>query len=415
MITSSSKDSSAARIAYAPGARAALSAGERVTSLTRDRSICSLPLREISKRTEDAPTLPVMATTGDVRELVRLLKRRSAGVTIVEAMSSEQKRIFDPRKIAAYEFWGIVDRDGERLKLTPLGFQIARQLEPEAQLYRTVLDKTAAYRSALEWVFHQGLALVTHTDVAAYWHEQYTGAIDVADEKGLESAVVCFFHLCQAAELGTVTIGKRGQPARLHVERRELADYIRADAPSLTVEMFSDERLHAEADPAKQRTESSKARWRDETHAASADGLRLLISHGKKAELVDQIRVTLGLADIESSVVERKGAGTKCAVGDGPVAEHILRAMRQCDAAIIIAAAEDCSRDERGAMTLNEDVMVEIGAAFVFYDRRVVLLWEDGVPVPSNLQNLSRCRFERGGLTWDTGLQLMSAIIELKD
>ena len=352
-----------------------------------------------------------MATAGDVRELVRLLKKRSAGVTIVEAMNSEQKRIFDPRKIAAYQFWGIVERDGERLKLTPLGLKIARQLEPEAQLYRTVLDNIATYRSALEWVFRQGLDLVTHTDVAAYWQEQYAEAIDDHDEKTVEGAVVCFFHLCQAAELGTMTIGKRGQPARLHIERGELAGYIRSPTPSSMVEMFSGDTPLAQTDPATIEVESSFARGRDE--ARPADGLRLFISHGEKKEIVDQIQVTLGLSDIESTVAERKGA---CAEEvEGPVAEHIICAMRQCDAAIIIVAGEDCSQDQTGGHSLKEDVLVEIGAAFVFYDRRVVLLWDDSVPVPSNLQNLSRCRFEEGGLTWETGVQLMKAIRGLKD
>lgn len=413
MITSSSKDSSAACVACASGASATARAGERVTPLLHARSVRSHSLREISRRTEEtrAPTLPVMATAGDVRELVRLLKKRSAGVTIVEAMNSEQKRIFDPRKIAAYQFWGIVDRDGERIKLTPLGLEIARQLEPEAQLYRTVLDNIATYRSVLEWVYRQGLDLVTHTDVAAYWQERCAEAIDEHDEKTVEGAVVCFFHLCQAAELGTMTIGKRGQPARLHVERRELADYIRSPEPSATVEMFSGEPILAQADPATNELESTPVRARDETKAT--DGLRLLISHGEKKEIVAQIQVTLGLSDIESAVVERKGT---CAEKvEGPVAEHILCAMRQCDAAIIIVSAEDCSQDQTGCVSLREDVLVEIGAAFVFYDRRVVLLWDDSVSVPSNLQNVNRCRFEGGGLTWETGVQLMKAIRGLKD
>lgn len=412
MITSSSKDSSAARVACASSAPAAR-AGELVTSLLRDRRERSHPLREISRRTEEtqAPSLPVMATAGDVRELVRLLKKRSAGVSIVEAMNSEQKRIFDPRKIAAYQFWGIVARDDARLKLTPLGLEIARQLEPEAQIYRTVLDTIAAYRSALEWVFRQGLGLVTHMDVAAFWQEQYAEAIDDRDEKTVEGAVVCFFHLCQAAELGTVTIGKRGQPARLHVERSELASYIQPPRLPATVEMFSGDPPLAQTDPATKGIESSQARERDEKRRAG--GLRLLISHGKKTEIVHQIQVALGLADIAGVVVERK---ERSAGGEGgPVAEHILYAMRQCDAAIIIVAAEDCSQDQTGGPSLNEEVLVEIGAAFVFYDRRVVLLWDDNVPFPNNLQNLSRCRFEGGGLTWETGVRLMKAITELKD
>lgn len=414
MITSSGKEERAARVAYASSA---VRAGARVTSLSRDRGERFSPLREISTRVEEtnAPTLPVMATIGDVRELVRLLKKRAAGISIVEAMGSEQKRIFDPRKIAAYEFWGIIERDGERLRLTPLGLKIARQLEPEAQLYRTVLDTIASYRSVLEWVFQEGLSLVTHLDVAAYWQEQSAEAIAGGDEKTVEASVVCFFHLCQAAELGTVTIGKRGQPARLHVERTELSDYIRHRSLSETFETFSGDLLLAnDDDPSAKGIESSSVAGRERNRAAN--GRRLLISHGKRPEIVEQIQLALSLSDIESAVAERRKARAVEDTGDshGPVAEHILHAMRQCDAAIIVVAAEDCDQDQTG-VSLKEDVLVEIGAAFVFYDRRVVLLWDASVPVPANLQNLSRCLFDGGALTWETGVKLLKAIKELKD
>jgi hypothetical protein len=78
-------------------------------------------------------------------------------------------------------------------------------------------------------------------------------------------------------------------------------------------------------------------------------------------------------------------------------------------------STEDCNTDEAGRACLNEDVLIEIGAAFVFYDRRVVLLWDEEVPVPRNLQNLSHCRFAAGGLTWEAGVSVMKAITELKD
>jgi hypothetical protein len=178
--------------------------------------------------------------------------------------------------------------------------------------------------------------------------------------------------------------------------------------------MFSGDTLPANDDPAANALESSEAAGSELTGAAN--GRRLLISHGEKPLIVEQIQVALSLAEIESTVAERTRA---CAVGEGrgggPVAEHILQAMRQCDAAIIIVAAEDCAQDQTGSPSLKEDVLVEIGAAFVFYDRRVVLLWDASVPVPSNLQNLSRCRFEGGKLTWETGVELLKAIKELKD
>jgi hypothetical protein len=54
--------------------------------------------------------------------------------------------------------------------------------------------------------------------------------------------------------------------------------------------------------------------------------------------------------------------------------------------------------------------LIEIGAAFVLYDRRVVLLWDKRVPVPSNLQGLYRCDYEGNELSWTEGMKLMKAI-----
>jgi hypothetical protein len=55
-------------------------------------------------------------------------------------------------------------------------------------------------------------------------------------------------------------------------------------------------------------------------------------------------------------------------------------------------------------------VLIEIGAAFVLYDKRVVLLWDRRIQVPSNLQGLYRCEFEGNDLNWGAGMKLMKAI-----
>lgn len=418
MGISSSKEQRAARAFYSAGASPSRT-GERATlTHLRDASERSaLPLREIPRAPEEisAQTLPVMASAGDVRELVRLLKKRASGLTIVEAMNSEQKRLFDSRKIAAYEFWGIVERTGDRLRLTSLGLALARQLEPEARSIRTILNNIESYRTALVRVFEQGLDLVTHTEVAAHWQENYPLAIEEHDEKMTEASVVCFFHLCQAAELGTMTIGKRGQPARLYVERRELAEYLRStDNPSSSssVEMFTGSRP-SQDQSAVVESQSRPEIKSDATAPTATEGLRLLISHTEKRLIVDQLEVVLGLADIPRAVVERKGLTETSA--DGPVAEHLLQAMRQCNAAIIIVSTDDCSFDGSAEATLRQDVLVEIGAAFVFYEHRVLLLWEESIPVPSNLQGLNRCEFKDGRLEWEDAVRLMRAIKELKD
>ena len=58
--------------------------------------------------------------------------------------------------------------------------------------------------------------------------------------------------------------------------------------------------------------------------------------------------------------------------------------------------------------------MIEVGAAFVLYDQRVILLWDKRLPVPSNLQGLYRCEFEGDEIGWDAGMKLMKALSQFE-
>ena len=72
-----------------------------------------------------------------------------------------------------------------------------------------------------------------------------------------------------------------------------------------------------------------------------------------------------------------------------------------------------CRRTTRRAAaagTINNNVLIEIGAAFVLYDQRVVLLWDKRLKVPSNLQGLYRCEFDGGELSFANGTKLAKAI-----
>ncbi len=72
-------------------------------------------------------------------------------------------------------------------------------------------------------MLEQEMDVFSNSEVAEYWKENYPDGLD--DDRTSGGSVVCFFHMCQAAELGTMTIGKRGHPARLRILRDELSAY----------------------------------------------------------------------------------------------------------------------------------------------------------------------------------------------
>ncbi|HEX8290579.1 MAG TPA: hypothetical protein VF570_02410, partial [Pyrinomonadaceae bacterium] len=320
-----------------------------------------------------------------------------AGVTLTAALNDAKRRVFEPRKVGAYEAWGFVARRGERLLLTSLGRGFARTLEPEARAYRSLLDSNPLYRAALEWMCRQGFDLVTCGDVATFLRGRFAPLLDSADARLTEEGVVCFFHLCQAAGLGTLTIGKRGQPARLRVEREGLAGHVeRRAAPQ-----------HAGAsgrDAARGREEEGEFSAREE----EADGgACLFITYGgQPGHVVAQIQTVLELAGVRSHASRRTPPGEAAVL----VADEAAEVMRRCDAALVLLSQDDCRPDGSGAPAVAERALVEIGAACVLYERRVLLLLDGPFGPPAGLAALPHITLGEGGLTWDVGIELLKAV-----
>lgn len=352
-------------------------------------------------RSEQPFALPILATAGDVREAVQYLRKKPSGVSVVEALGDVKRRVFEARKIAAYEFWGIVSRQaGDRLHLTQLGWEFARKLAPETEAYRTTLERTAPYRAALEWISSESLDLVTHRDVAAYWQKfSFTGP--APNEKMIEAAVVCFFHLCQAAELGTVTIGKRGQPARLRVEREELDAFVEGRAA--TQSNASDS---VETAPPNFASPLEKV---VAPVAATSESVRFLIACGARTQTLSRLQAMLELLEIEHRTALSSEADAF------PFDDEMFAAMRECSAALVVVTPDDYHTDETGACALNPNAIHLINTCFVLYDRRVALLWDKRVPSPFKLSSMLTFTLDGDDLTWDAGVKLMRVVKDFQE
>ena len=64
-------------------------------------------------------------------------------------------------------------------------------------------------------------------------------------------------------------------------------------------------------------------------------------------------------------------------------------------------------RDGGEHSKINDNVLIEIGAAMALYGKKVVLLVEKGLALPSNLQGLYRCDFEGDRLDYDATMKLL--------
>lgn len=362
-------------------------------------------------------TLPIKTTVDDVVRIVDFLKTKPAGCTVQDAKTLLESKYLDGRKLKAYQDWGFVkDADGQ-LRLDDRGWALARRPDEQTNIILEALDSIASYRAAIEWAYHQGLESVTVNDVAAYWIEHHKSSLGTENEETIKAACNAFFSLAQGAGLGTYVLGRRGNPTRFDFNRARLDSVIHAGPSALPHE--SDEEDAAEADqteieprheaPGGEPAAPPSTERPAESLVPEKPDLRVFIAHGKNMDIVEQVETILGLADIESEYAEAEESPAI------PVPEKVLGAMRRCSAGIICVSVDEGHVDGEGNPQLNENVLIEIGAAFVLYDRRVVLLWDRRLDVPSNLQGLYRCEYEGDELNWAAGMKLMKAIKSFRE
>lgn len=364
--------------------------------------------------------LPVKTTIEDVDTIIGYLKSKPTGATIADAKSVIGGKPVDGRKVNAYRAWGLVTQEGDKITLTEDGRKIARDPSVKSQVLAAVIDKTRPYRAAIEWAHHQQFSELTLNDLAANWHEHHTDSLGTSVEGSIKDAVTCFFNLAAGAGFGTYVMGRRGTATRLELDKAAVKKFVES-GPSEPP--WSGPDLDELDDP----EEEGGSDTPDETPAPEVevrdtgrDGeeqrkqrnanerLRVFIAHGQNMRVVEQVQTMLDLADIDAEVAEEEESTAI------PVPNKVLTAMRRSDAGIICVNADEGRKHEDGSYTINENVLIEVGAAFVLYDTRVILLWDKRLPVPSNLQGLYRCEYEGDEIGWDAGMKLMKAVSKFR-
>ena len=137
---------------------------------------------------------------------------------------------------------------------------------------------------------------------------------------------------------------------------------------------------------------------------------RVFITHGKQKAIVAQIKELLAFGHFEPVVsVERESTAI-------PVPEKVFEDMRSCAAGVIHVGSEGkyLDRDGNEHNKINDNVLIEIGAAMALYGKKVVLLVEKGVALPSNLQGLYRCEFEGDRLDYDATMKLLKTFSQFR-
>jgi predicted nucleotide-binding protein len=136
---------------------------------------------------------------------------------------------------------------------------------------------------------------------------------------------------------------------------------------------------------------------------------RVFIAHGHNKDFIEPIKKLLAFGELEAVVAAEKQTASQ------PVPEKVMDDMRSCGAAIIHVEGERhlVDQDAKPHVVLNENVLVEIGAAMALYGERFILVVKEGITLPSNLQGLFTVRYA-GETLGEVTIKLLEAINDMK-
>ncbi len=341
--------------------------------------------------------LPSFITAADVREMIHYLRRRPAGVIVTEELDRPRKRLFEDRKVDAYEFLGITTSEGQTLKLSTQGWKLSRALEQDAQVFRSLLRCHGPYVNALDWISQQNIDMVTSTELSSFWNGPSVAAFTFADQEAIRSSAVSFFNLCQAAGLGTMTLGKRGHITRLFVDREELGRFLEAKSD------FDFTSGRPIRDGGRYEFEGSEI---VDDISDPSNSLTVLVKCDvpKISELLHRTLEMAGLPSLSIDAV----------AGKSPTARVELASRESC-ALIIVLGEESFVKQSDESACIRDRVLIELGAAHVHYEQRVIILAARKITRCETLKDLIWYEIDKEHPNWELGLELIQTLRKFRE
>ena len=137
---------------------------------------------------------------------------------------------------------------------------------------------------------------------------------------------------------------------------------------------------------------------------------KVFITHGKNTKVLEQIKEIVAYGNYEPIVAQERESAAK------PVPDKVMDDMRLCAAAVIHVSSEGTYNDSNGNEhpKINDNVLIEIGAAMALYRKNFILVVEEGLTLPSNLQGLYECRYKGDELNTTATIKLLKAFASFR-
>lgn len=135
----------------------------------------------------------------------------------------------------------------------------------------------------------------------------------------------------------------------------------------------------------------------------------VFISHSKNKKILEQIKQVLSFGNFKYEIAEERETTAI------PLSDKVFNLMKNCNCAIINISADE-ERKQGEIYGINENVLIEIGGAFLHYEKRVILIIDKKFKetLPSILNGLTALFNDGGELSWDDGMRLQKALTEFR-
>jgi Predicted nucleotide-binding protein containing TIR-like domain len=327
--------------------------------------------------------LPIRTAPEDIEAICSYLLAKPGGASPSEVVNHKK---LDGRKTSALKFWGLIEDAAGRLTLSSRGRLVAADAGAQkARALREILVATPPYASVIARAVGRNETIMLASDIAGHWQHEFRGYLHF-HAGVLNHQIVCFLRVAEAAALGRLVVGRKGKETRFELDGEEAAAFLRAAG--------ADRRT---AGPG------------DEGEAARASGFtfpirrspRVFITCRASGKILEQVKELVVFGQFEPIVFRRHE------IASAPLLSSLMEQMRGCDTAIVEVDANVLPREAEPR--IQADVLIEIGAAMALYGRNFVLLVEDEVALPLNLQGLCECRYRGDELNMPGMMELLRA------
>lgn len=346
-------------------------------------------------------SLPIRTTIDDIEKICSYLSTKPTGATLLEAKAVVDSKILDGRKLSAFKLWGIIEEHGSRYKLTELGRLIVKDRGVnKAQALHKIIESISPYKAIIERAVHRNEDALTANEVAAHWHEHFKESTSDSD-KILNDQAVCFFQIAQGADLGQLVVGRKGQSTRFQFNNENCSKL-----DTETVSHFSSTIPDNDVSSDAKDDDISSVQnnnYKNNLNSSEEKNNRVFITHGKNKKILEQVKELVAYGKFEAVISQERETSAK------PVPDKVMEDMRSCKAAVIHIGVEKTLYDKESneVPQINGNVLIEIGAAMALYGRSFILLVEDGIVLPTNLQGLYECRYSGDELNMAATMKLL--------